>query len=38
MNHLMCIKLDLSSNTKKIHNLELSLDDIEDMQLTLEKL
>jgi DNA primase large subunit len=29
-------KIDLSSNTKKIQELELSLDDIEDMQLTLK--
>tara|TARA_B100001939_G_scaffold331737_1_gene330104 strand:+ start:96 stop:722 length:627 start_codon:yes stop_codon:yes gene_type:complete len=29
-------KIDLSSNTKKIKELELSVDDIEDMQLTLK--
>jgi len=29
-------KIDLSSNTKKIQELELSVDDIEDMQLTLK--
>ena len=29
-------KIDLSSNTKKIQELELSFDDIEDMQLTLK--
>ena len=29
-------KIDLSSNTKKIQDLELSLDDIEDMRLTLK--
>ena len=29
-------KISLSSNTKKIQDLELSLDDIEDMQLTLK--
>ena len=29
-------KIDLSSNTKKIQDLELSLDDIKDMQLTLK--
>ena len=29
-------KISLSSNTKKIQDLELSLDDIEDMRLTLK--
>jgi hypothetical protein len=29
-------KIDLSSNTKKIQELELSVDDVEDMQLTLK--